>query len=343
MLSHHSTREPLIAEFLIRCGLGGAERFPLKGDASFRRYERIIGNNSHWILMDAPPPMEDVRPYIHVTNLLRSYDLSAPAVIKEDAENGLLLLEDLGDDLYSRLLAKSPGEEKTLYLSAVDSLLYLQRTARDGQPVLPLYDEAALLREAGLLADWFLPQIMDNNGASAAKKEWFAIWQDLLAENPLHCNVPVLRDYHADNLIWLPERENTRRVGLLDYQDALWGDSAYDLVSLLEDARRDVSPETVELALEHFLVNSQEPRDGFMRRYAMLGAQRNSKIIGIFTRLYVRDGKSAYLNWLPRVWRLLEQDVQHPVLQPVRQWLDTYVPAEARGVLTADRSIQALA
>lgn len=338
-----SDRKSLITHFLSHCELGAIQQQPLKGDASFRRYERIRKDNQCWILMDAPPPQEDVRPFIRVTQLLRDSDLSAPEILNADPEKGFLLLEDLGDNLYSLLLSESPQRERELYLAAADVLLHLQQSVDTRQPNLPLYDEAALTRELSVFADWFLPQVLAADAAAKAKDEWLAIWHGLFTVHPLQCTVPVLRDFHADNLIWLPDRKGVQRVGLLDYQDALWGDPAYDVVSFLEDARRDVSPQTVEAVLSYYLEKSGQPRADFMRRYAMLGAQRNSKIIGIFTRLYVRDGKPNYLSLLPRVWRLLERDLQHPVLQPVRHWLDTHVPVSARGVLEADPSIRALA
>ncbi|MBM3617287.1 MAG: aminoglycoside phosphotransferase, partial [Alphaproteobacteria bacterium] len=195
------------------------------------------------------------------------------------------------------------------------------------------YDHANCIREINLLSDWFLPAVAGEDAARLGK-EFTAIWERILKANPLHEDVVVLRDYHADNLLWLPEREGTDRVGLLDFQDALIGDAAYDLVSLLEDARRDVSPETVEAVLAHYIAVSGCDSGRLRKAYALLGAQRNAKIIGIFVRLGVRDGKKHYTGYLPRVWGHFLHDIQHPSLAELKAWVEANIKPEWQTAIT---------
>lgn len=329
-----------IAAFLQRVGWGSAQRTHLAGDASFRRYERVRDEARHAVLMDAPPPFEDVRPFIHVTALLGNAHLSAPRLIAQDAEEGFLLIEDLGDDSFSRVLRETPAHEELLYHGAMDALLHLQRHVRPEG--IPAYDMAVYLREVSLFCDWFLPQVLGMEKARVLKPEYLALWEDILTEHTLAQTVMVHRDYHADNLLWLPARSGEARVGMIDYQDALLGDPLYDVVSLLEDARRDVSEETVLSALQRFVAGAGIEDARARRHYAILGAQRNLKIIGIFTRLAVRDGKQQYLAFLPRVWGHLERDLQHPVLSPLAAFIDRHVPSGARGVIAVDSALGAL-
>lgn len=322
-------RARAIERFLARAGWAEARRTPLAGDASFRRYERLDGTRGRAVLMDAPPPEEDVRPFAALSRHLCSLGLSAPRVLAADEGIGLLLLEDLGDDLYTRLLAEGAAEEAELYAAAVDLLVELHR--RPPPAGLAPYDAQLLQQEADLLVDWYLPRKRARPTAEPLKEEYRALWRALypLAED--RRPVLVLRDYHADNLIWLPGRRGIARVGLLDFQDAVAGASAYDLVSLLEDARRDVPPAIVEAAIARYLAASPDlDAESLRTAYAVLGAQRNCKILGIFTRLSVRDGKPQYLDYLPRVWRLLENDLAHPALRPLRDWLAREAPPMTR-------------
>lgn len=329
--------------FIADAGWGDATRDALAGDASFRRYTRLHMNGKSAMLMDAPPPKEDVCPFIHVTEMMRANGYSAPEIYAQDESLGFLLLEDFGDHLFSALLKKQADMELPLYSAATDLLAGMVKLCAqypDGQQQsLPAYDNATLMREINLLADWFMPQHVGRAKALELRESYQAAWGQVFANVKIQMNVPVLRDYHADNLMWLDDREGVAKVGLLDYQDALLGDNAYDLVSFLEDIRRDVAPETVESCLNQFIEETGQGRDEFMTRYAVLGAQRNSKIVGIFTRLCVRDNKPHYLDFMPKVWRWLEHDVSHHVMAPVKAWLDEYVPQEARGVFVADTSI----
>jgi aminoglycoside/choline kinase family phosphotransferase len=321
-------RANVIESFLMRNGWGGAARSVLAGDASFRRYERLRRAGSGAVLMDAPPAHEDVRPFAAIARHLVGLGYSAPAITAEDAAGGLLLLEDLGDSTYSRALAAGVDAE-TLYGAAIDLLAELHRQPPPAG--LAPYDEAAYLAEADLLVDWFLPQATGRATAAHARRAYHDAWSAVLGCAGLGRTVLVLRDYHADNLMWLPEREGTARVGLLDFQDALAGSPAYDVVSLLEDARRDVTEPLVEAMIARYLAAAPAlAPDAFRAAYAVLGGQRNAKIVGIFTRLWRRDGKPGYLDLIPRVWRLLERDLAHPALRPVRAWFDAHVPPPLR-------------
>ena len=319
-----------VAAFLVRHGWANAERRPLAGDASFRRYERVVADGRLAVLMLAPPDREDVRPFVAVARHLLGRGFSAPAILAADVAAGLVLLEDMGDDLYTRVLGDG-GDEDALYAAAVDVLVELHREPPSGLDA-PRYDDARLHEEADLLVDWYLPAVTGEATPAAVRAAYTAAWNEVF---PLARAVPealVLRDYHADNLLWLPGRPGIRRVGLLDFQDAVVGPVAYDLVSLLEDARRDIAEGTVEAMRARYLARRSDlDREAFAAAYAVLGAQRNCKIAGIFTRLWRRDGKPAYLDYLPRVWGHLARDLAHPALAPVERWLAAAVPPELRG------------
>lgn len=331
-------RGPEMDAFLARTGRGSATRRMLAGDASFRRYERVDHENRIMVLMDAPPPWEDVGPFIAVTQLLENAGVSVPKILDADEAEGFLLLEDLGDGILTRVLKNEPSRERELYTAACEALLALQHGSVRGH--LPAYDETVYLREVALFAEWFLPQIVGIEKAKLLREEWLNLWRDVVRAVPLQQAVLVHRDYHADNLLWLHDREGHRAIGMLDYQDALWGDAAYDLVSLLEDARRDVAPATVKACYDAFAATQGAD---FGLRYAVLGAQRNAKIIGIFTRLCVRDGKAHYLDYLPRVWGHFLHDLENPALSAVKKFVDTHVPGQWRGAFSADLTMGGIA
>jgi aminoglycoside/choline kinase family phosphotransferase len=324
-------RAERIAAFLAAAGWGKAARRTLAGDASFRRYDRLEAPPFRAVLMDAPPPQEDVRPFLAVARLLRGLGFSAPGILAEDIEAGLLLLEDFGDATYTRLLAGGAAEAP-LYALAVDLLIALHRDfAVDPATPVPPYDDARLLTEAALLVDWFLPAVTGRPTAPALRQDYLDLWRGLL---PVARAVPqslVLRDYHVDNLMLLEGRDGIAACGLLDFQDAVIGPVTYDLVSLLEDARRDVPADLAAAMRARYLAAFPAlDRAAFAASYAAMGAQRNCKIVGIFTRLWKRDGKPQYLPHIPRVWRLIEGDLAHPALAPVRAWLDRHIPPSLR-------------
>lgn len=325
-------REALCRRFLAAAGWGDAERRVLAADASFRRYDRLTRGAESAVLMDAPPPQENARIFHFIADCLLDIKLSAPRPLAMDAEAGFLLLEDFGDRTFTRAL-KEGADEAELYRLATDTLVALHQRWWPDVPGLPSYDTERLLAEAGLLVDWYLPAMSGRETPPAQRESYLAAWREVV---PAMLAVPhklVLRDYHVDNLMVIAGREGIARCGLLDFQDAVIGPISYDLVSLLEDARRDVSPAVVTEMLARYQ-DAMRPlidRWTFAASYAALGAQRNAKIVGIFTRLSRRDGKHGYLPHIPRVWRLLEGDLQHPALAPVKAWFDRELPPALRG------------
>ena len=305
--------------FLDANGWAGAAILPLAGDASFRRYFRVKNADATAILMDAPPPHEDPRPFIGMARWLVEHGFAAPAVIAVDLDHGLVLLQDFGDDRMREAIEADPALGPKLYGIAVDTLVALHRVTP--APLRP-YDRAELHREADLLVDWYCPAVGIDADRDAYRAAWDGVFDLALTARP----VTVLRDYHAENLMLAPQS----RLGLLDFQDALAGHPAYDLVSLLQDARRDVEPAIERAMLAKYRAETGAG-DDFDAAYHVLGAQRNAKIIGIFTRLWKRDGKSRYPALCPRVWRYLERDLAHPALASVAAWFAGAVPSTRRG------------
>lgn len=315
--------------FLARNGWAGAAIVPLAGDASFRQYFRVHDGERSAILMDAAPPQEDVRPFLRIGDHLRAIGLSAPETYAADPESGLVLLEDFGDDRLTPLLARRPDLESGAYETAIDILAEIQRHP---PPVnVPDYGLTELRREVLLFNDWYLPAL----GTAPGPGDFLDAWNGVLAYALGNPRVLVLRDYHADNLMWLPGRAGSARLGLLDYQDALIGLPAYDLVSLLQDARRDVPPALESAMIERFLGLTHAAPSRFAASYEVLGAQRNTKILGIFARLWKRDGKPQYRALMPRVWAHLERNLTHPALLPVARWFEEHVPPALRATAWA--------
>lgn len=368
-----ASREEVIRAFLDKAGWGDAERGPLAGDASTRAYERLKGKKGRAVLMNAPagpdgPPLdgarksysaiahlaEDCRPFVAVGEHLRALGLSAPALYAHDMEAGLLLLEDLGDDLYGPAIETGTARDGTqideLYRVAVDMLIELHGAGTPprlslpggGTYDVPPYDDAALAIETELLTDWYIPVKKGAELPGEEKEAYRALWRDLFPLSRVGAPVLTLRDYHSPNLIWLGDRKGPARAGLLDYQDAQQGSRAYDLVSLLQDARKDVPEARENAMLDYYVARAKEvdaafDEEGFRAAYAVLGAQRNAKIMGIFVRLWKRDGKPGYLAHLPRVSAYMERDLRHPVLASLKAWLDTHVPQSLRAeILSAE-------
>ena len=314
-----------LQSFLDEAGWGSAEVEPLAGDASFRRYFRLRDGERTAMLMDAPPPEEDPRPFLHVARWLRSQGMRAPEIYAEKAAAGWVLTEDFGDARMKEWIDANPALETGAYAAAIDALHQLHRCPPGP---FPAYDMAVYQREAGLFVEWFCPAARLEIDAASFHAAWEEVLQPVLAEQ--QPGVTVLRDYHAENIMMLdPDEEGQGEQGLIDFQDALVGHPAYDLVSLLQDARRDVSPE-LEAKMLGLYVAHMEPEWEVDASYAVLGAQRNAKIVGIFARLWKRDGKPRYLPMIPRVWEAMERDLQHPALAPVAVWFDANVPADIR-------------
>ncbi len=312
-------------DFLAAHGWEGAQILPLAGDASFRRYFRVVRGRDTAVLMDAPPEHEDVRPFVAVAEWLHSVGLSAPEILARDVDRGLLLLGDFGDFRLREFLESDPHREIELYELAVDVLIHLHR--QPPMPGLRVHDLEHWLDELSLFVDWYCPTV----GLEVDKQGYAAAWQQVL--EPVSRDglgpVTVLRDYHAENLMLVEGREGVSRYGLLDFQDALIGHPAYDLASVLEDARRDV-PTEIERAMIDRYVAATGCDATFERAYWTLAGQRNARILGVFARLWKRDDKPRYKTFQPRMWGLFERDLAHPSLAPVRAWFDANVPADKR-------------
>jgi hypothetical protein len=344
-----------IRAFLDRSGFAGAERRRVQGDASTRSYERLTLEGATYILMNSPrrpdgPAVrdgkpysaiahlaEDVTPFMAMADALRARGFSAPAIFASDRDTGLLVIEDLGQELV--VAGEPPAPVEPRYEVAADLLAALHAmplpaalgVAPGVDYRLPRYDMEAFLIEAELLVDWYLPMI-DAKVSPAKRDTYLALWREALHASVEAPATWVLRDLHSPNLLWLPEREGTARIGLLDFQDALMGHAAYDLASLLQDARVDV-PEMMEIALLSRYTRARRAADaefdapGFAQNYATLAAQRASKILGIFARLDQRDGKPQYLRHMPRVWAYLQRSLAHPALAPLNAWYSVNVPS----------------
>jgi len=343
-----------IRRFLGRAGLGEATRRHMQGDASSRAYERLTLKGASYILMNSPRradgPIvrdgkpysaiahlaEDVTPFIAMAQGLREHGFSAPAILAADRDAGLLAIEDLGQE---QVVAGSPPAPiEPRYEVAVDVLAALHRNRLpDMLPVepgveyrLPSYDLEALLIEVELLLDWYLPKL-EARISDAKRDVYLALWRDALLPVVEAQPTWVLRDFHSPNLMWLPQRAGLARIGLLDFQDAVMGSPAYDVASLLQDARVDV-PELMEISLlsrytrARLTADSAFDAPAFVRAYATLAAQRASKILGIFARLEKRDGKPQYIRHVPRVWAYLQRSLAHPALAQLGSWYKLHVP-----------------
>ena len=325
-------RDRQTTEFLAAAGWHDAELCVLAGDASFRRYHRVYRNGSRAVLMDAPPDREDVRPFVRMARHLLDLGLSAPAILAADEGAGLLLLEDFGDDTFTRLLAAG-ADEAALYRLAVDVLIHLRRLRPESTlpPGLPAYDAGRLLDEALLLPDWYMPAVLGRPTGEDVRREYAHAWEEALAPVLSEPATLVLRDFHVDNLMRLPGRPGLAACGLLDFQDAVAGPAAYDLMSLLEDARRDVPPALKAEMLARYRCGVGEADwGGFQRTFDVLAAQRHAKVIGIFTRLCQRDGKLGYLGHIPRVWWFAAGASASASLAQVARWFDRHLPRSAR-------------
>jgi aminoglycoside/choline kinase family phosphotransferase len=306
--------------FLENAGWGHARRTFLAGDASDRRYERLISADESAVLMDAPPGKgDDPADFIAIASHLNALGLSAPRVRAQDLQMGFLLIEDLGDDLFARLVQNNPTQEAELYSAATDVLLHIQSSpAPQGLTDLCAEDWA----EAAIFAlTWYRFGIVGDAGDIASFTDTLTRALRAHANGP---RVLILRDYHAENLLWLPKRAGIARVGLLDFQLGQMGQPAYDLVSLLQDARRDVSPQTEANMIGRFQASTKT--QDFDAAYATIGAQRALRILGIFARLCLVAGKPQYVSLIPRVWGQLQRNLAHPALNDLAELCATWLP-----------------
>jgi aminoglycoside/choline kinase family phosphotransferase len=348
-------RMAAVRGFLAESGWSEAQRRWMPGDASTRNYERLALADQHVILMNWPrrpdgrPPRagkpysaiahlaDSVVPFVAMAKGLRDYGLLAPEIRHADLDQGLLVIEDLGDERVVAGDPPAPIEER--YETAVDALLALhEQQLPDLLPVaphleyqIPSYDLEAFLIEAELILDWYLPRL-DVPVTDLARQQFRSLWGEALAPAIEAPPTWVLRDFHSPNLLWLPNRKGLARLGILDFQDAVMGPAAYDLASLLQDARVDVA-EATELALLGRYLRRRRAADPdfdgaqFIKLYVTLAAQRASKILGIFARLDRRDGKPQYVRHMPRIWGYLQRSLAHPALAPLNDWYSEHVPA----------------
>ena len=355
-----SERELAIDEFLNNAGWGAAKRSPVPGDASTRSYIRLERDGEHAVMMNSPYQTGEVladpadtpeiriakgypaaarlagsgvAPFIAIAGELSRRGFSAPRVLAADTDHGFALLEDFGASVYARVIADDPAQEAPLYAAAVETLgeIYrssfpVQMQAYDAPWTVQAYDTTALLTEVDLFLDWYVPDF--GIGVSDdAKAEFHGLWTEAFACLSAHAPGLALRDFHAENLFWLPERDSVARVGLIDFQDALFAHPAYDLVSFLEDARRDVSRDLVEGLISQFCEAAKIPdEEAFRRAYAVMGAQRNAKILGIFIRLAERDEKPSYRALIPRVKAHFLRNLNSAEMAPIAAWLTKHMP-----------------
>jgi aminoglycoside/choline kinase family phosphotransferase len=322
-LADNMNRSDEMAAFLATTNWASAAQVLVAGDASNRKYTRLTRTDGTTaIVMDAPPDKgEDVRPFVRIAAYLTGIGLSAPLIYEQDVDRGFLVIEDLGDDLFADLMAKDTDCERPLYRAATQALIQLHNApALD----LPLCDPAWLEKMNALVFNWYAPSTKPGSIA-----QFNAAFRPLAALLEQVQKVVILRDYHAQNLLWLPDRDGVAAVGQLDFQDALLGHPAYDLVSILQDARRDVDPTIEAEMIDLYLAETALDRDAFLTAYAILGAQRNLAILGIFARLCKRDGKPHYVDLIPRVWGYVQRNLAHPALHSLAATLDLPEPTPA--------------
>ncbi len=353
-------RETEITRFLKQAGWAKAERSPVPGDASTRRYERLVLNGKHAVLMDAPKGEEspaepegasiedrkklgynaiarlagpNIEAFACLANELHIRGFSAPDIYAADLDAGILLLEDFGRSVYAKVITDTPSSEQQIYEAAIDTLAAIYRasfpevmTYRAAKWRIRHYDQTALTAEADLFLDWYAKDL-NRAVTDKARQAWYGIWQEAFTALEVHASGLALRDFHAENLFWLPEREGCANVGLIDFQDALFVHPAYDLVSFIEDARRDVSAELSEPLQMKFCDKAGINYDNsFKAAYSVMGAQRNAKILGIFVRLAERDGKPHYRQLIPRVKAHFQNNLNHSHLAPLKDWIAAHVP-----------------
>jgi aminoglycoside/choline kinase family phosphotransferase len=348
--------------FIASAGWGDAAINAFPGDASSRQYFRLTRGEEVAVLMDAPRGAEtaaepegatveerealgynavarlagpEPAAFAAISNALTIRGFSAPKILATDLDAGLLLLEDFGQSVYAKVIETDPQMEAPLYEAAVECLAEIYRSSFPAQLAygdatwrVREYDETALWAETHLFLDWYaVDKGVEISGE--ARKDWNMVWRHLFSVLTSHSPGLALRDFHAENLFWLPERDSVAKIGLIDFQDGLFVHPAYDLVSFLEDARRDVSPELVDPLISQFCEQAKiSDEEVFRCAYAVLGAQRNAKILGIFVRLAERDGKPAYRELIPRVRAHFLANLQHRYVRGLRHWFEKYMPEE---------------
>ncbi len=334
--SQASERAVARNDFLLREGYAEWAVTPLVADASFRQYFRLDKGEKSCLLMDAPPATEDIEAYVKIDRMLIDAGLRAPVILALDLNQGFAVIEDFGLDTYTKALDQgSPAEP--LYELATQALLRLHTKVDAYRTGLPRYDDGFYTQEADLFIDWYWPARTGQKISDDLREEYHQIWQQLFDELGDIPECVVLRDYHVDNLMVIPNSVGLASCGLLDFQDALVGSVAYDMVSLFEDARRDVDQQmAAELIHQYLKARPYIDRKAFLDWYAVLGAHRHVKVAGIFVRLCVRDNKPHYLDYLQHVINMLQRSLSKPQLEPLAQWLEKHHPGAVNEPLTFD-------
>jgi aminoglycoside/choline kinase family phosphotransferase len=355
-----TTRDETIRDFLARAGWGDAARAPLAGDASTRRYERLMGPRGPAVLMDWPRAPEapvpsgqlsysriahlavDCRPFVAVGDYLCGLGLAAPEIIARDLDHGLLLLEDLGDALYGPAIDAGVGPDgialEVMYEAAIDVLITLQAAPApltlpvgDGtRHEVPIFDDGIFRAELDVPLDWYFPTVLGRDATADERAEYHGIWTGLRPLIDAGPRTLFLRDFHSPNMLWLARNEGLARVGLIDFQDALIGSRAYDLVSVLQDARKDVPEERETAMLMRYVMRAKSDlvafdEAEFRAAYAALGAERALRLIGLWPRLLKRDGKPHYMAHMPRTMAYLKRNLAHPALARLKTWLEAHM------------------
>jgi len=302
----------------------------LASDMSLRQYYRL--KDPRRVLMDAPSP-ENPKQFIQVAEYLQGCGLRAPSILGHCLENGFVLLEDFGDHTFTAILKQSPERERELYQTSIAVLKHLHKNAVEQPGFIPPYTTHKLLAETEVFIDWYWKVVKGCDPGTSLKQDFLNRWEKAFEAVPVMPQTLVLRDYHVDNLMIVDDQKGIQGCGLLDFQDALWGPCVYDVFSLLEDARRDITPSVAKEMWDYFLEDVPVVEHKNYRTTAsILGAGRHTKVIGVFTRYAVRQGKKDYLCHLPRLWKYLEVSFRAPELEEVKAWFDDHLPLHLQGI-----------
>ena len=318
--------------FFKKSGINNFKLKPIKSDASFRKYFRVYLKNQkkNLLFVNSPKKTENNLGYLKTTEIFRKMDLSVPKVFNFDLSKGLFLIEDFGSNTYTNSLKKGESVVK-LYGLATDILLYINKNSKNFQKELPKYSNKKLINEALLFLQWYWPAIYKKPAKKIIIKQFVSIWKNLLNKNLKTKKVLVHRDFHIDNLFFLKDRKKLKACGLIDFQDAVIGPETYDLVSLLEDARRNVNQKIINKMYSKFEKRiPKKKKENFFKEYNTLAINRHLKVLGIFTRLSIRDKKKNYLKHIPRLWRLTEKNLSYNLLPELNDWINEFFPKKFR-------------
>jgi aminoglycoside/choline kinase family phosphotransferase len=321
MVSFIAERESKLKQFISKHFNNEPHKVDLMpGDAGMRSYYRISTAEKTFVVMDCPPSYSKVNDFAKIAKFLTDNDFSAPKIYDMDQENGYLLLEDFGTLGLTKFLELNPETKDETYKLIIDLLISL--TEKDCPEGLSSFDNALLCKEVEIFADQYIPYAYYRELKMHEFDEFIDLWQDVLSEMPLVPNAIVLRDYHLDNMMYLEDRDSLKKIGLLDFQDARYGSVVYDLVSVLEDARFEVSRSDALSMIDYFIDKKGLNKESVLAQYHILGAQRNMRILGVFVRKFTRDNDKNYIKYIPRVKQYLDYDLSYPALGKIKVWLD---------------------